>query len=95
MPVDMDADAKLLKKFEKIEEAWRDRVGAMGVDELKAMVVEVTKNEAQNQEVKEMDEDLQRAKAEYDTANLGYKEATTINKLKVKFTLRHLKAKGG
>jgi hypothetical protein len=91
----MDPEEKLLKSFERIDEDWRNRVSAFNVDELKAVLVEITKNESINQETKDLDEDLQRAKAEYDTAVAGYKEATAMNKLKIKFSLRNLKAKGG
>lgn len=96
MPLlDGNSDEKLLKKFERIDTEWRDRVGVMDSAGLKAILVEVTQNEAQNQEMKEQDEDLASAKEAYDTAGAGYKESTAMNRLKIKFALRHLKAQGG
>lgn len=93
--VDGNSDEKLLKKFEKIDEDWRDRVSAQSVDELRATLVEVTKNEALNQETKEQDTDLASCKEAYDTAVGPYKDGTAMNKLKIKYALRCLKAKGG
>ncbi len=87
----LENEEKLLKKFEKIDEDWRHRVEVMGPAEIKAILVEVTQNEATNQEMKEDDEELAQAKAAYDAAGLGYKEATTMNKLKIKFAVRQLK----
>jgi hypothetical protein len=91
----MDPEAALLKKFEKIDQEWRDTVSAMPVDELKAQLIQVTKNEHENQAAKEQDEDLEQRKRDYEFAASGYKDATQINKLKLKFLVRHLKAKNG
>ncbi len=93
--IEGNSDEKLLKKFEKIDEDWRNRVGAMAADELKAILVEVTKAESVNQETKEEDLDLAQCKEAYETAAFGYKDATAMNKLKIKYALRALKARGG
>jgi hypothetical protein len=94
--VAMDDETKLFKQFEQhIDSEWRDRVSALPAEELKVTVVEVAKNEAQNQEAKEQDEDLARLGEQYDFAAEPYKLATKTNALKIKFALRCLKNKGG
>lgn len=85
------AEEKLAKKFEKIDEGWRSDADSMSTEQLKAKLVEVTRNEAENQEKKENDEALADAKEKYENANFGYKDATAMNKLKIKYLVRNLK----
>lgn len=95
MPLSVADEDKLLKKFEKIDGDWRHNAESGSVDQLKAILVEVTRNEGINQEEKSNDETLAAAKAAKEAAEFKYKDATAMNKLKIKFILRHLEASGG
>ncbi len=95
MTTPTEREDKLLKKFsDKLPEDWRTRVEAMSTEVLKAEVILVSANENANQLLKEADEELAEAKDRYADLGAGYKEATTENKLKLKFLLRHLEANG-
>jgi hypothetical protein len=95
MTTNIERDDKLEKKFvDKLPEDWRTRVQAMSNEELKALVIEVANNENENQKKKEEDIELQDAKEAYAAAGAEYKEATSLNKLRIKYVLRELNRNG-
>lgn len=92
---DLTPEEKMQKKFLEINEEWRDKVAALSVEQIKTEITEVVNNENENQKNKEDDQHLAEAKETYQEAAAGYKEATKMNRLKVKFALRVLGDKGG
>ena len=95
MPTDIEREDKLEKKFNKVlPEDWRVRVQAMSTEELKAIVIEVASNENDNQKKKLEDLDLIDAHEKYANLVAPYKEGTSINALKIRFTLRELERNG-
>jgi hypothetical protein len=67
----------------------------MSVDKLRDKLGEIALNQEAVQDAKENDQDLASAKETYDTAGAGYKEATKMNKLRVKFIRRVIGDKDG
>lgn len=93
-PQNLTPEEKIQKKLEQIDEEWRDSVAAMTPEQIKNVITEVSQNEAENQQSKEDDQDLESKHLAYQDASVGYKEATQMNKLKVRFALRVLSDKG-
>ncbi len=95
MPTNIEREDKLQKKFEdKLPEDWRTRIQAMDTETLKATVIEVSTNENDNQTHREEDEELAAKKEAYADTLAPYKDASTVNKLKLKFLLRELERNG-
>ena len=92
---DTTPEERMQKKFLLLDEEWRDKVAALEVNEIKAVITEVVNNENENQKAKDDDQDLSEKKESYQSAAESYKEATKFNRLKVKYCLRVLNDKGG
>lgn len=85
-------DEKFEKDCEKyLPEDWRNTAGAMSAVELKGALVEISKSEEWNQKLKDEDGELVDAKEAFAALGAGYKEATKVNRLKIKFALKELK----
>ena len=76
--------------FAAIPEEWRDAVAASTVEQIDARIAELAKNEEENQNNKKEDEDLAEKKEAVKFAAEGYREATKMYKLKMKYVMRVL-----
>lgn len=81
-------------KFDALPEDWKDRVGSANLDELKAEVAVVAKQEFLNQAVMKADQDLNEKKDAVKVASAGYREVTKLNKLKLAFLTQVAADKG-
>lgn len=90
----MARQRKIKDPFEGLDEEFKAAVASMGGQDINLRIAEVAKNEQANQELKAEDEQLNELKAQVKDASAGYREATKLNKLKIKFCRRVLADKG-
>lgn len=81
-------------KFLDLPEEWRNAMAETATEKLNSTLTEVVSNEEENQKNKEEDQDLASCKEAYQTAAAGYKEATRLNKLKMRYIVRVLSDRG-
>jgi hypothetical protein len=94
MPKMPNASKKKADPFEAIPEDWRDAVADMTPDEINMRIADVAKNEQENLKAKAEDVDLANLKEQVTDANAPYKEASNINKLKIRYAMQVLGDKG-
>ena len=80
--------------FEAIPEEWRDAIAEMDPEEINLRIAEVAKAEQENLKAKTEDVDLANLKEQVADANAPYKEASNMNKLKIRFAMQVLGDKG-
>lgn len=81
-------------KFDDLPEDWKDKLASANLEELKAEVASVAKNEFLNQAVMKADQDLNEKKDAVKVASSGYREVTKMNKLKLGYLTQLAADKG-
>lgn len=81
-------------KFDSLAEEFKEEIEKADAAAIDAKIAEVAKNEEENLKLKKEDQHLAEVKIQYDDAKAGYVEATKANKLKIKYCIEILKARG-
>jgi hypothetical protein len=81
-------------EFADLDTEWKDSIAAMPVEEINSKIAEVAKAEAENQKVMKEDQQLAEAKMAAKMAGEGYREATKMSKLRIKYCVRVLADRG-
>jgi hypothetical protein len=80
--------------FAALTDEFKDAVASSSPEEIMTRIAETAIAEQENQQAKTEDEDLAEKKAAATFAGEQYKEATKMNKLKIKYARRVLEDKG-
>jgi hypothetical protein len=80
--------------FEALDSDFKDTISGSTVDEINARIAEVAKSEEENQKAKKDDQDLAEKKAQATEAGAQYKEASKMNRLRIRYAMRVLGDKG-
>lgn len=81
-------------KFEKLEDTVKDKITALGSDEVKTYMVKTISEQSALMAARDVDSDWLSKKEAYKVANEVYSSGTKENKLKVAFALQTLISRG-
>jgi uncharacterized protein YodC (DUF2158 family) len=85
---------KQFKKFQKLDEEWRNAAMSMKPEEINRLIRDAAVNIVNLRLAKELDEDIARLKEELATANEGYKAGDKENSLRIEFLVECLRSQG-
>lgn len=81
--------------FADLDNDFKDAVAAESPEEIRKRIAQVALNEEENRKMKEEDQDLAQAVEAAKIAGEQYREATKMNRLRIKFCSRVLDDKEG
>jgi IS5 family transposase len=81
-------------EFADLDSDFKDAIAASTPQEINDRIAEVAKNEEENQKAKKEDQQLVEAKAAAAAAGAGYKEASKMTRLRIRFAMRVLSDRG-
>lgn len=82
-------------EFADLPADWKDEVVAMTRESIDEEIAKVAKQEQENVDAKKADPDLENLKWQVKEASAPYREASKMNKLKIKYAIQVLGDKGG
>lgn len=85
---------KQFKKFQKLDEEWRNAAMSMKPEEINRLIRDAAVNLVNLRLAKELDEDIARLKEELATANEGYKAGDKESSLRIEFLVECLRSQG-
>ena len=85
---------KQFKKFQTLDEAWRNQMMSATDEEVHKKIIECTMKNIALEEAKELDPDLMRIKEEKKTAEEPYKEGKKENNIQAEFLVECLRSRG-
>lgn len=80
--------------FEALDDEFKDAVAGMDEAQIRDRIAKVALDELANLSAKDDDQDLATKQEEAKVAGEGYKEATKMNRLRIRFAKRVLQDKG-
>jgi predicted carbohydrate-binding protein with CBM5 and CBM33 domain len=80
--------------FADLDLEFKDAIASMSTEDINKRIAEVAKNQEENLKAMKEDQQLAEAKAAAASAGAGYKEATKMNRLRVRYAMEILGARG-
>jgi hypothetical protein len=94
MTIEEDSKKKQYKKFQKLDEAWREEQMSLQTPELYKKITSVAINDVQLMMAKEFDEDLKKLKEQVKVAGEPYSLGHKENVIRIEYLVECLKSRG-
>ena len=94
MSVQEDKHQKMLKKFQKLDESWRQAQLGAKTEEVYKVITQVAIATVSLDLAKELDPDLAALKEQVKVASEPYSEGKKQNSLKIQFCVENLRSRG-